>query len=151
MQSKVAMALSCLSALVLLAGCGQSGTSGERMLADSNQTNLDRVCTLYFQYQLNHGGTGPADEASFKEYIRELPAKQLERIGVEPSDIDAVFLSDRDDAAFEILWGVYGDQRGEPVAIVAESVGQEGMRMIGFNKKPHREVGEAEYKRLFGR
>ena len=134
-----------------LSGCGSGKTSGDQLLTDANQTNLDRICTLYFQYQLTHNGQGPPDEATFRSYIGERPAKQLERIGVDPANIDSIFVSDRDNEPFEILWAVVGGERDDPVAIVAEKSGEGGMRMVGFHRKPHREVDEAEYKKLFGK
>ncbi len=136
-----------LLSLVTL-GCG-GGSGGRDLLAKANKTNLDRICTLYFQYQLGNQGAGPADEATFRSFISGRPGRQLELIGMDPNNIDDVFLSDRDGEGFEILWGVKGGERDPQVAIVAEKTGVDGMRMIGYNKKPHREVDDAEYQRLF--
>jgi len=142
--------LPCL-VIALISGCGGGDGTGEHLLRDANQSSLDRICTLYFTFQMENQNNGPADEATFREYINKRSPASLERIGVDPSNIDALFTSDRDGEKFEILWGVNASPRGEPVAIVAESVGVDGKRMIGFHKKPHKEVDEAEYKQLFSK
>jgi len=141
--------LPCL-VIALLCGCGGDGT-GDYLLKDANKTNLDRICTLYFSFQMQNQNKGPADEAAFREFLSKRPAEKLEKIGVDPANLDALFVSDRDGEKFEILWGVNASPRDEPVAIVAESVGVDGKRMIGFHKKPHKEVEEAEYKQLFSK
>ncbi len=137
-------------AIFMVAGCGGGDGSGDKLLADANKTSMDRICTLYSSFQLVNQGNGPSDEATFRSFISERPPLQLERIGVDPSDLDSIFISDRDNEPYEILWSVAADQRSEPVAIIAEKTGVDGMRMIGFHRKPHREVEEAEYKQLFG-
>lgn len=136
--------------IALTFGCGGGG-NGEYLLKDANKTSLDQVCTLYFQFQMENQNKGPADEAAFRDFLGKLSPEKLTRIGVDPSNIDALFVSDRDGEKFEILWGVNASPRDEQVAIVAESVGVDGKKMIGFHKKPHKEVEEAEYKQLFGK
>ncbi len=149
LMNRIGLTMLLCSSVLMLAGCGGGSGSGDALLANANKTSIDRICTLYSQFQLTNQRNGPSDEATFRTYISERPAKQLERIGVDPSDIDSIFVSDRDGEKYEIIWAAVGGERDEPVAIVAEKTGVDGMRMIGFHKKPHREVDEAEYKRLF--
>ena len=134
---------------LLLPGCGGKGSSGESLLADANQTSLDRICTLYFQYQLTHNGHGPPDEAAFRSFIQSRPEQQLKRIGVDPGNIDALFVSERDNEQFVVLWDVVAGERDEPTPIVAEKNGVDGIRFVGCHRKPHREVNDAEFKKLF--
>lgn len=141
--------------LVCLPGitaCGPSGTAGDRMVRDKNKTNLQRLCNLYRFYQSKHGWQGPADEATFRKFVSTQSGRTLKRMGIDPSDIDALFVSERDQEKFEIRWGVSGEERaaegGTAPAIVFEKSGNAGMRMVGFSGAAPKEVDDSEYKRL---
>lgn len=136
-------------ATLLVAGCGRKGSPAEQMIADANKTNLHRLCNMYTLFQSKNGGQGPGDEAEFKSFIADQGDRILTRMGIEPSNIDAIFSSDRDNEKFEILWSVSGSARDDAKPIVAEKVGVSGKRMLGFTLPVHREVDEAEYKKHF--
>ncbi len=134
-------------ALLLPVGCGGGG-GPDKLISDANATNLHRVSNLYVLYQTRNGWQGPPDEATFKQFIESQEDRVLERMGVEPGNLAAVFASDRDSEPFVIRWGLPGNPRGEPVAIVFEKTGVSGKRMVGFTIPPPREVEDAEYQQL---
>ncbi len=146
-QTKIVLLLF-IGCAAYFSGCGNSN-SAEQMIADANATSIDRICSLYGQFQMRNANKGPADEAQFRSFISKLPESQLDIMGVDSASLDSVFISDRDGEKYEVTWDAYSSPRDEPVPIVAETIGVNGMRMIGFHRKPHREVDDAEYQRLF--
>ena len=137
-----------LAMVLPLAGCG-GGSDPDQMISDANATNLHRLCNLYVLYQTRNGWQGPPDEATFKEFIGSQQDRMLTRMGVEPGNVAAIFTSERDSEPYVIRWGLPGNPRGEPVAVVFEKTGVDGKRMVGFTKSSaHREVEDAEYQQL---
>jgi hypothetical protein len=134
--------------MVLLAGCSR-GVDPADAVAEMNSNNIQRLANLYLAYQTENGWVGPPDEAKFKDFIRGLSQAQLTRIGVDPAQIDSVFISDRDSQPFKIRYKVVGNMMGssEPVVFEAEGVG--GQRMVGFLNMTQREVDAAEYDSLW--
>jgi hypothetical protein len=137
-------------ASIIVAGCGGSN-SGDRMIANENQTNLQRLCNMYTLFQSKNGWQGPADEAALKKFIRDQNPRVLSRMGIDAANVDAIFTSERDNEKFIVLWATAGGARDEAKPIVAEKTGVSGMRMIGFTLPVHREVDDAEYRKLFGK
>ena len=133
--------------LLVTAGCG-GGSAADALIAGQNQSNMQRLCNLYGLYQAQHGWQGPADEAAFKSFISGQQPKTLERMGIDPSNIDALFASERDGQSFEILWSVAGGAQGDPTPIVFETTGVSGLREVGFLHGEPREVDETEYRQL---
>ena len=135
----------CIPLIFVAVGCG-GRSEKETALAAVNKTNMDRVINLYLRYQMQNRWDGPADEQAFREYIGQLSKTVLEPMGVDPNAMDELFTSERDGQAFEIRYGVQGNSRGTHEAIVFESVGIAGKRMVGFTSSTHTEiVDETEY------
>jgi hypothetical protein len=132
---------------VALSGCGQADP--DAAIAKVNETNLQRVANLYFTYQMKHNWRGPADEASFKKFLREYNPRKLERIGVDPAAIDELFISQRDGEPFKIRYGLKGSAMGSSEPVVFESMGVDGQRRVGFLNMEQRDVDEAEYNALW--
>lgn len=133
--------------LLVAAGCG--GVDPAAALAEANSTNLRRLTTLYFSYQTTHDWRGPADEETFKEFLRSYDEKKLVRIGVDPQAVDALFVSERDGQSFKIRYAATGSARGSHEPVIFESQGVEGKRQVGFLDMEVREVEDEEYQRLW--
>lgn len=132
--------LACLMlGLIVLAGCGGSNLPE---LADLNNSNIRRVHSVYKMYMKAHDFKGPKNEAELKQHCAEdNTAKVLiERMGLDPTQLDDIFISERDGEPFKIRWGLSGLPDH---AIVFESVGVEGKRMVALSKP--RELEAAEY------
>ncbi|MFN5320323.1 MAG: hypothetical protein ACK493_09735 [Planctomycetota bacterium] len=128
-------------------GCGPSG-AGDAAIRNANQNNIQRLTNLYSRHQLSNGGKGPASEAEFRKFIQGLDAQTLGNIGVDSGNLDKLFLSERDNKAFSIRYGVAGNTRGSNDAIVFEVEGKEGKRQVGFTSLAIRDVENSDYEAL---
>jgi len=140
--------LVCLGAALAAAGCGRAVDTND-LVANVNSTNIERLANLYTGYQSENNWRGPADEAAFKGFIRSFDPKKLQRIGVDPAAIDAMFTSERDEQPFKIKYSVPGSAMGSAEPVIFESVGVDGLRQVGFLDMTEREVDEAEYQTLW--
>jgi hypothetical protein len=133
----------CLLAVVF-SGCSNR-TDPTAAIARVNETNLQRLANLYFTYQSKHNWRGPADEAEFKAFLRSYNPAKLSRIGIDPNQLDDLFLSERDGQPFKIRYGVPGSAMGSTEPVVFEATGIGGTRLVGFLNMEQREVDAAEY------
>lgn len=112
----------CLVALtvaVFANGCGSRDVAS--VVGAANDSNIKRVANLYQTYMSRHNYEGPKDEASFKEFIKtEMVPRKLEMMGVDPKNLDAVFVSESTGKPFLIRYGVVSGMRAPPVVVVAE-------------------------------
>lgn len=113
-----------------------------------NDSNIRRVANLYTAFQIRNSGRGPKDESEFKSFIeRDMSKRKLEMMGINPSDIEGLFQSERDGKPFVIRYGVSGGlTTTEPV--VFEQEGREGKRKVAFTNGPVEEVDNARYEQL---
>jgi len=128
-------------------GCG--GPDAANLLAEANDSNIQRLANVYGAYQSRNDWKGPADEAEFKAFLNAWNPKKLENIGVDPGKIDDLFVSSRDGQPFKVRYGVAGHIMGSDAAVVFESTGVSGKRMVGLLNMTTREVDAAEYERLW--
>lgn len=142
----------CLLALSLILtgwplGCGSPDPAD--LLAEANDTNIQRVANLYQAYQSRHNWRGPEDEEEFKAFLRGWNPQKLARIGVDSNAIDDVFISARDKQPFRIRYSIPGHVMGSDAPVVFETTGVDGKRMVGFLNMTTREVDAVEYDRLW--
>jgi hypothetical protein len=133
---------------VLVAGCSNSNNA-ESALASANGSNLQRLANLYLAYQSEHEWRGPQDEAAFKNFLHGIKPATLERIGIDPSQIDALFISERDGQPFKVRYGVPGNVMGSSEPVIFEANGDGTHRQVGFLNMTQREVDAAEYDALW--
>ena len=138
----------CCIVTSLLIGC-TTGADPQDAVAKANGTNLQRLSNLYLAFQGDNNWQGPSDEVKFKEFIRGFSPKKLNRIGIDPNSIDALFVSERDGQPFKIRYSVAGNMMGSLEPVVFESVGVDGKRMVGTLGMTQIEVGDAEYETLW--
>lgn len=143
-QSIVCVALAAVS----LVGCGRSDLSGD-MLAAANSENVERLSSLYLAFHARNNFRGPRDMEEFRGFIQKLRPQILERVGVDPNNIDAVFVSERDGEPFRIRFGVPGSPMGVGAPVVFESAGEGGQMMVGFLDMTERLVDEGEAQSLW--
>ena len=133
---------------LLSTGCFRS-KDPNAALAAANSNNIQRLANLYFTYQMKHSWKGPADEAEFKEFLRSYNPDKLSRIGIDPTAIDDLFISERDEQPFKIRYSVPGSMMGSSEAVIFESEGVGGKRMVGSLDMQQREVESSEYDDLW--
>ncbi len=139
-----------LGCLVLISGCTETFNPADEV-ARVNSNNLQRLANLYSAYQADHDWRGPANEKEFKAFISGVNPATLNRIGVEPSQLDKLFVSDRDGQPFKIRFSVPGSAMGSVEPVIFEAVGVDGKKMVGFLSMEQREVDSAEYDSLFAK
>lgn len=133
---------------LVMVGC-RTASEAESAIRDSNRTNIQRLANLYSMYQFQNRFQGPKDEETFRSFIQELDADFKDTMGIDPSSIDKLFISERDKEPFRIRYNVPTTPRGSKEAVIFESSGRRGQKMVGFLNMVQREVDEAEYNRLW--
>jgi hypothetical protein len=129
-------ALVCLTA----PGCLKSSTHDQAPL------NLRKLATYYGQFQAQHRGQPPANEAEFKNFIRSF----LGEVGAAPTakELDALFLSERDGKPYVILYGKTGSQLevGGMTAMGYECNGKNGKRWAANSLSGIEELDETHFR-----
>lgn len=137
-----------LMVLVGVAGCRRSPEAAD-LLAQANETNIQRLANLYVAFQSRNDWRGPTDEADFKAFLKGWNPTKLANIGVDPNAIEDLFISTRDGMPFKIRYGIPGHIMGSDAAVIFESTGVDGKRMVGLLNMTTQEVDPAEYERLW--
>ncbi len=139
----------CVAVLIVSAtSCSTDKVAG--IVAEHNNSSMKRTVNLYSAYQLANGWQGPRDENTLRQYVTDggLPDKSLQWMGIDPKNLDSLFISDRDKKPFKIRWGVTGG-RGVVDAIVFEDTGMDGKKLVAFNGVIVEEEDDAHYKDLW--
>ncbi len=135
--------------LAICAGCG-SGNNPNAAIAQANKTNLQRLSNLYVKYQMTNRFKGPKDEVEFRKFISSANnSETLALMGVDPNEIDELFICESDGEPFAIRYNVPSGTRGSTEPVVFQKTGSDGMRMVGFLNMVQRKVNDEEYERLF--
>jgi hypothetical protein len=129
--------------LMLLVVCSTCGCDEPEAPNDDGGAELSRLNRLYSEYAALNGGTGPPDEATFKQFVSRQPDGQ---------DVDAMFVSDRDDQPYVILYGkklaTSFEQDAPPDVIIYEQTGAGGGRYLGAASGETGAVDEEKFKEL---
>jgi hypothetical protein len=100
------------------------------MVAAVNNANGKRLANLYAIYQSRHDGAGPKDRKAFETFIRTaLQPAELVGTGVDQSDLESLFVSERDKQPFFIRYGESSPDASSPgvnLAVVFEAEGIDG-------------------------
>ena len=122
----------------ILSGCGESVAD---RVAAMNETKLQKLYNVYKLYSQSNAYKGPKSKEELTEFLLiERYKKNLERMQIDRSSLDDLFINDRDGKPFKIRWGVngFGDK-----AIVFEEEGVDGKRFVALQEP--REVDAEEY------
>src|SRR5947199_4453090 len=88
-----------LPVVVAVLGCGADERNSPTAL------KLKALANFYLDYAVAQRGQGPANEQAFKKHIRSVPDFQLKANGLDPAQLDATFVSDRDQEPFVVAYG----------------------------------------------
>ena len=136
-----------LSSSLLLTGCGADNDPNS-LVSRANKDNIQRLGNLYGSYQSRHGWVGPKDKETFVEFIQSFHESKLERMGVDPTDIEGLFLSPRDNEEFKIRYSVKGGM-GASAPVIFEVTGVDGLRKVAFTAMRNEEADTERYDLLW--
>ena len=134
----ICCALSAVVALATLTGCGGNATPAGG--ADPNLTVLTKI---YGDHMNAHQGRPPKDEAAFKDYIRQHGAHRLK--GADMNELDALFVSTRDNQRLVFIYGIIADPRRQTTVIGYEHSAVDGKRTVGYRHGAAELVDDARF------
>lgn len=134
-----------LGLIAVLAGC--SGDETSKQIAAMNKSNIQRLANMYAAHQNTKGGSGPKDEAAFKEFIKAWAPDKLVAMSIDAANVDKTFISERDGKPFKIRYSV-GGGRGSSDAVVFETEGKDGKKQVAYTNNVVEDVDDATYKDL---
>ena len=86
----------------------------------------------------------------FKDFIRSLPKAELDGMGVDPSNLDSLFTSPRDNQPFVVRYqqakSAGGMMGGQPIVVAYEKTGVDGKRAVVTSLAGVEELDEAQFK-----
>ena len=133
--------------LAFVSGC--SDPVGDK-IESLNATAAQRLANTYTFFQARNGYRGPKDEAELRDFCADPKNKKgFERAGIDLSEIDALFVSPRDNQPFKVRYGVKGSPMGFSEPLVFESVGVEGEVMVAFGDSKSKLMSPEEADDLF--
>ena len=117
---------------MLFVGCG-TGDEVADFVAKANKNNVSKIASSYVLFQMNNGFNGPKDAEELKEFLRDPKfAPNLEMMGIDSADMDAMFVSERDNEPIKVRWEVKGSSLGCTEPIAFEATGVKGTRLVAF-------------------
>jgi hypothetical protein len=133
-----------LFAVCFLAGCGPDP------LDSVTAQRLKALSGMYLTHAVAKNGGGPASEEAMKKYLKNVEAIALQNNGIDPKAIDSIFVSERDQQPFVVLYGksimqVSGESK-EPLAY--EKTGKNGKVLVAYTNTKVDHVSEAQLKEL---
>jgi hypothetical protein len=140
------ISLVAVGAFVGLSGCNRDRTA--EAVAAMNTSNVQRLANLYAAHQNYKNGRGPASEAEFREFIRTYDPNKLQMMGVNPNELDQLFISEVDGKPLKVRYNV-GGGRGSKDAVVFEQEGKDGRKRVGYTGGDVQEVDDATYRQLW--
>jgi hypothetical protein len=129
-----------------LLGCSRDRT-GE-LVAAANASNVQRLANLYAAHQNAKSGRGPSSESEFRNFIRAYDPNKLRMMGIDPNDLDPLFISETDGKPLKVRYNV-GGGRGSQDPVVFEQDGKDGLKRVGFTGGAVRAVDDATAKQLW--
>ncbi|MEQ8209481.1 MAG: hypothetical protein RH917_06585 [Lacipirellulaceae bacterium] len=139
-------------ALVIVFTClGCGGPDFSKQVAELNKNNVQRLANCYLLFQHRNGNfDGPSDKAEFIELLaQERVAKNLKQMGIDRSNLESLFISERDQAEIKVRYGLRGGQMGPYHPVTFETEGLDGVRLVGFTSSEVKEIrDDAQYEAL---
>jgi hypothetical protein len=144
-----------LSVCVLAIGAATAHVGCERAASKATESStIKPLAVFYGQFTGMHKGQPPANEAEFKEFIRNLPPESLKSLNV--TDVESLFVSSRDKQPYIVKYGQASGSVGAPgkagpggmPVIAYEQVGVDGKRYIATTVGAVEEVDDARFRVL---
>jgi hypothetical protein len=128
-----------LLALLAAPGCGSDE------LESPTAVKLKAVSNFYLDYAVAKQGQGPASEQDLKKHIRSMPDQLLAPSGVDRNAIDSLFISERDEEPFVVLYGlkIAGISGNSGSVVAHEKTGKGGKRLVVLSNTKVEHVDEA--------
>ena len=134
---------------VLLTGCDSSPDPAD-MMAKATDSNLKRVSKMYSIFMKNNGWRGPKNLEQLKTFIDKQNEDQLLMMGIDPSNLDSIFIGEHDDQPLQIRWNLKSSMLAGAIPIVFEATPSEGEDyQVGFTGNTVRTVDSQEYQQLW--
>jgi len=136
--------MSLLALLILgIAGCGSDA------LNSPTAQKMKGLANAYLDHVVGANGP-PTDEAAFKKHLKGLRASVQYDYKIDPENIDASFVSQRDNEPLVVVYGKgVGKISGNSKHVIAhEKTGKNGKRLVVFASTKVDIVNEAELERL---
>ena len=126
-----------------------SGCGGDNALNSPTALKMKGVANAYLDHVVGANGP-PVDEAAFKKHLRGLRASVQYDYHIDPNNIDASFVSERDHEPLVIMYGQgVGKISGDSKRVLAhEKTGKNGKRLVVFVSTKVDVVNEAELEQL---
>jgi hypothetical protein len=136
-----------LALMIVLGGCSSNDTAAR--VAQLNKSNIQKASNLYSLYYKAKSTAGPKDAAALKEFAsKDVAPEQLQLMQIDPKNVDAIFVSERDGKALKVKPSVPSNPFAAG-AVVFEDTGVDGQRRVGFTDSTVKEVNDAQYKELW--
>lgn len=108
--------------------------------------HLRPLAVLYGKFLSSNMGKPPADEKAFRDFIKTLPATELETYGVK--EVESIFTSTRDNKPYVLVFNATSANPGEPVVVAYEQEGLAGKRYVATSLGEVKLVDLAELQKL---
>lgn len=130
--------------VIVIPGCGSDE------LDSPTAKKLKTLSNFYLDYAVSHNGQGPSNEADFKKYIRGVPEQVFSTSGIQRSEIDSLFTSERDQEPIAVVYGMkITSISGKSGAVVAhEKTGKGGKRLVVLTNTKVELVDESGFQGL---
>jgi len=130
--------------VLVLPGCG-----GDSALDSPTAQKMKGLANAYLDHVVGANGP-PADEAALKKHMKGLRASVQYDFAIDPNNVDASFVSQRDNEPFVVMYGKsVGKISGDSKHVIAhEKTGKNGRRLVVFTSTKVDIVNEAELEKL---
>lgn len=139
----------CVLVLAVSAAALTAGCSPDDSLNSPAAKKLTAIGTMYLDYVASKRAS-PPNEKVFKRHIQSLQENVLQHNGIDSKNVDATFLSERDNEPFVVIYGQgVGTLSGNSTQVVAhEKTGKNGKKLVVLLSTKLRHVTDAELEEL---
>jgi hypothetical protein len=141
---RVAGAVPLLLLFFSAGGCSDPGRSNQA----EESSSLKPLAAFYGKFVNQHGGKPPGNEAELKAFLKEPKNAESLRLEFKVADVDAMFISPRDNQPYVVIYGTLSGPPGPGGApvIAHEKTGVEGKRFVASALGAVEEVDEARFR-----
>ena len=129
---------------LLASGCGDDA------LNSPTAQKMSGLANAYLDQFVSSGGKPPANEQALKKHMKGLRASVQYDYKIDPDNIDASFISERDNEPLVVLYGqpVTTISGNSKQVVAHEKTGKNGKRLVVFASTKVDLVDEAELEQL---